>query len=498
MSLPSLAELFKEACEKYASNPALTMRIRYRMHAWTYRDLFRYAAGIAEALEAHGIKKGDHVLLWGQNSPYWVAAYFGTLLKGAIVVPIHKENTAEFIEKVARQTNAKIIFHQIGLVPPKADMVPILLEETEPADEVPEIELSAEDDAILMYTSGTTGIPKGVMLTHGNLASNLFALSQMAREERLFTEGARYLSILPLSHIFEQTVGMLFPLWSGGHVIYAPNLASSTILSLLREYKINRLMVVPEFLARIIRRIEEKGGIHFYTIPFIKKRFGGHLEWVACGGAALDPEIEKKWARLGIDLLQGYGLTETSPIISMNTPAKRRIGSVGKPIYDVWVKIAEDGEILVKGHSVFRGYFKNAEKTEESFDESGWFHTGDVARMDEEGYFVIVDRKKDQINTAGFKVWPREVEEVIYAHPAVKIVAVIGAEDSYRGEVVKACVVLKEEQRGRVSEAEIVSFCKERLTGYKVPRIVEFRDELPVTATGKMLRRVLRANANQS
>ena len=156
----------------------------------------------------------------------------------------------------------------------------------------------------------------------------------------------------------------------------------------------------------------------------------------------------------------------------------------------------ESGELVLRGPQVMKGYWNRPEETAQAM-AGGWFHTGDVARMDEDGYFVIVDRKKDQINTAGFKVWPREVEEVLYGHPAVRLAAVVGQPDAYRGEVVKACVVLKDEHRGRVSEAEIVAFCKERLTGYKVPRIVEFRDELPVSATGKMLRRVLRDEANQ-
>jgi long-chain acyl-CoA synthetase len=201
-------------------------------------------------------------------------------------------------------------------------------------------------------------------------------------------------------------------------------------------------------------------------------------------------------------LIEGYGLSETSPLTHANPIERARPGSIGIPLPDTDAKVVhletgadlpagEAGELLIRGPQVMKAYWNRPEETAQAMT-GGWFHTGDVARMDEDGYFVIVDRKKDQINTAGFKVWPREVEEVLYGHPAVKLVAVVGQPDAYRGEVVKACVVLKEAERGRVSEAELAAFCRERLTGYKVPRLIEFRDHLPVTAAGKTLRRLLR------
>ncbi|MEE8290523.1 MAG: AMP-binding protein, partial [Candidatus Tectomicrobia bacterium] len=201
-------------------------------------------------------------------------------------------------------------------------------------------------------------------------------------------------------------------------------------------------------------------------------------------------------------LIEGYGLSETSPLTHANPLHRAKAGSIGIPLPDTDAKVVdletgadlpaeEAGELVIRGPQVMKAYWNRPQETAQAM-AGGWFHTGDVARMDAEGYFIIVDRKKDLINTAGFKVWPREVEEVIYSHAAVRLVAVVGQTDTYRGEVVTAYVVLKDEQRGKVGEADIVAFCKERLAGYKVPRLVELRAELPVTATGKMLRRLLR------
>jgi len=207
-------------------------------------------------------------------------------------------------------------------------------------------------------------------------------------------------------------------------------------------------------------------------------------------------------------LIEGYGLTETSPLTHANPINRAKPGSIGVPLPDTDAKVVhletgadvsvgEVGELVIRGPQVMKGYWNRPDETARAM-AGGWLHTGDVARMDDEGYFVIVDRKKDQINTAGFKVWPREVEEVLYTHPGVRQVVVVGQPDAYRGEVVKACVVLKEEHRGRVSEAEIVAFCKQRLAGFKVPRIVEFHGELPVSAAGKLLRRALRGETTGS
>jgi len=220
--------------------------------------------------------------------------------------------------------------------------------------------------------------------------------------------------------------------------------------------------------------------------------------------APLPPSVKARFdALVGREVLvEGYGLTETSPLTHANPIDRARAGSIGVPLPDTDARIVDletgvdvdagaPGELLIRGPQVMRGYWDRPEATAETIRD-GWLRTGDIATMDADGYFAIVDRKKDMINTAGFKVWPREVEETLYAHPAVKLCAVIGAPDAYRGEIVKACIVLRDTERGRPTEAEIVAFCRERLSGYKVPRVVEFRDALPMTATGKMLRRELR------
>ena len=234
----------------------------------------------------------------------------------------------------------------------------------------------------------------------------------------------------------------------------------------------------------------------------IHAALGGRLQWAVSGGAPLARDIAEFFHAAGMPILEGYGLTETSPLTHANPIERAKAGSIGMPLPDTDARVVDlesgtdvepgaPGELLIRGPQVMKGYWQRAEATAETIRD-GWLRTGDVATMDGEGYFAIVDRKKDVINTAGFKVWPREVEEVLYAHPAIRLAAVVGVPDDYRGEAVKACVVLKDGPRAALSERDVIEFCRARLSAYKAPRTVEFRDALPVTAAGKMLRRELR------
>jgi long-chain acyl-CoA synthetase len=288
---------------------------------------------------------------------------------------------------------------------------------------------------------------------------------------------------------------MNVPLYAGATLIVLSRFRPASVAQAVERYHATRLFGVPTIFIALLNHEDSRRADY------------SSLRTCRTNAAPLPPSVKAAFDDLvGREvLIEGYGLTETSPLTHANPIHKAKPGSIGIPITDTDAKVVdletgvdlqagEPGEIVIRGPQVMQGYWNRPEETAAAM-AGGWFHTGDVARMDDDGYFFIVDRMKDQINTAGFKVWPHEVEEVIYTHPAVKMVAVIGVDDAYRGEAVKAFVVLKEEHRRRISEAELLAFCQERLMPYKVPRLVEFRDELPLSAAGKLLRRLLRNGA---
>lgn len=465
----TLVDIFQNSVKRYRDLPAVMMRPRYRLIRWTYGDLWNFAAGVAELLEKEGVKRGDPVLLWSPNSPYWVGAFFGILLRGGVVVPLHAENTPEFIQKVAAQTGAKIILKssQLKFVPAGVKTIDIdaLSLGQNPKPHTPYPIPPESDLAEIVYTSGTTGDPKGVMLTHENIVSNIEGLAKAIESG----PHDRFLSILPLSHMFEQVAGMLFPIFCGARIIYLPRVASGLITKTLREHRVTKLLAVPQFLDTVMKKIEvlaeEEGkGKSLararrlaWHLPFwlrrllfykVQARLGGRLTTVASGGAPLDPLLEKKWELLGVHLLQGYGLTETSPIASVNTHDRHRFGSIGKPLDKVEIKIAPDKEILVKGPNVFKGYYRNEAKTREAFTNGGpstelragpfgtWFKTGDMGEFDADGFLYIRGRKKYLIlGPGGQNVYPEDIEFELAKHPGVRDSAVVGIEKDHHTEI---------------------------------------------------------------
>jgi long-chain acyl-CoA synthetase len=285
---------------------------------------------------------------------------------------------------------------------------------------------------------------------------------------------------------------MNVPLYAGATILVFGRFKPVIVARAVERFQATRLFGVPTMFISLLNH-EESRRVDYSSLRACRTN-----------AAPLPASVKAAFDELvGHEvLIEGYGLTETSPLTHANPLHRAKPGSIGIPLPDTDAKVidletgadlpaGQTGELVIRGPQVMKAYWNRPEETSRAF-AGGWFHTGDVARMEEDGYFFIVDRKKDQINTAGFKVWPREVEEVLYGHPAVRLVAVIGEPDAYRGEIVKACVVLKDEHRGRVSEAELIAFCRRELAAYKTPRVVEFRDELPVSATGKVLRRRLR------
>lgn len=441
----TLGQFVKNVSLAYGAKTALVWRPRFRKLVYSYNKLYRYSLTLAAILAKNQIGKGDKVLIWAPNSPHWVAAFFATLIRGAVVVPISVENQPDFVKKIIAQTEAKLLI--------KSQFLPTIKTRTLIVEELEQFPISMtgsqtkigqNDLAEIVYTSGTTGDPKGVILTHQNILANVSSTLQVIP----LTDKDRSLSILPLSHMFEQVAGMLIPLSVGAQITYPAAINSIEVSKNMIEDKVTKLVAVPEFLKLIIKRIEgeaEKSGkkvllenlfkiakllpamwLRRILVRPILKKFGGQLDTIASGGAALDETIGQKWEALGIYVLQGYGTTETSPVVCANSYRGRKIASVGKPVPGVGVKIAKDGEILVKGISVTQGYFKNLQKTKESF-EGSWYKTGDLGKFDADGHLYILGRKKYLIVTeAGLNVYPEDLEFELNKEAAVADSTVVG------------------------------------------------------------------------
>ena len=503
-----LTEILEINAKKYPDKTALVMQMGYRTVSLSYQDVYEWSKKIAVFLERQGLQKGDKVLILAPNSPYWICVWWGSLLGGYAPVPLNIQSTSEMIRKIAEQTEARIIFKFLhfkqdlpqNLKVCEIDFLPEYLSNTD-ISKFRKTELLEEDIVELMYTSGTTGDPKGVILTHKNLYSNLDSFVKVMS----ISPDDRFLSILPLSHIYEQMAGFLLPFYSGCQIIYAHSPAA--IRDLLKENQIAIMAAVPEFLRIMMDKIETKaeeegkkkllekmlnfslkiGNKTIQKLIFhsIHKKFGGKLRIIASAGAPLDPLLEKKWSALGFDLFQGYGLTETSPVISCNSHKENRLGSVGKILPGVEVKIAADGEILVKGPNIFQGYFKNEEKTKESFTADGWFQTGDMGEMDKDNFLFIKGRKKYMIKGPGAQnVYPEDIEFELSRIPGVKDSCVVGLEKS-GGQVEVHAVLLGEDIK---DPEKIIEQANAKLTSYQ--QITNWsawpKEDFPRSATRKV------------
>ena len=504
----------------------------------SYEELYISSEKFAYILQRKfGVEKGDKVALYLPNTPQFVISYYGALKAGAVVTPASPLYTAEELSRQLNNSEAKVLVaidlftdnvekavkdsgvekvvytgiddYLPGVkafiyrtfmkkVKPKIDndvrfQFKKLLAETDGKAEKPDID-PKEDLAALMYTGGTTGIPKGAMLTHYNIYSNILQIDAWLFRGRKKQDV--FVGLLPWFHIYGQTAVMNFGIFSAGTIIVIPKLDIKDLLNSIQKYKANVFHGVPTLYAYLI------------NYPEISKYDLRSIEACISGAAPLPVSVAEKFEEItGGKLREGYGLTETSPVTHVNPIyGKYKFGSIGLPVpntlaaiadpeKDVFLPPGEVGELVVTGPQVMKGYYKMEEENRQVFFEKygyRWFRTGDMAKMDEEGYFYIVDRKKDLIKYKGYSVYPREIEEVLYRHEAVKEAAVIGVPHEEYGEVVKAFIVLKDEYKGRVSEEDIIKYAREHLAPYKVPKIVEFRDELPKSAVGKVLRRVLR------
>jgi long-chain acyl-CoA synthetase len=495
----------------------------------SYKKLKELSERLATALVDLGVKKGDVVALLIPNFPQFIISYYGILKAGAIVTAVSVLNTEhelayqlndsgaeiiiawdnqiEKIQKIKDKTRLRhVIITNVFDYSPMAPRNPPeisgtkqflnLLANTKPNP--PKFKSDVNDIACLQYTGGTTGLPKGAMLTHRNIVSNCVAVGIWGGDE--FRRGKEtILTNLPLFHIYGQTVCMNLHIYMGSTIALNPDARDQkSLFEVIKQTSPTMFPGVPTMYMRLL----ERDDLEDYAKDIRSIRVCN------TGAAAMPPEVLKEFEeRTGGIILEGYGMTEASPVVTTNPfIGERKIGSIGMPIPDTIVRIVdiddytkilplgESGELFVNGPQVMKGYWNKPEATADQIKD-GWLLTGDIGKMDEDGYFYIVDRKKDMINVSGFKVYPRELEDCLFEHEAVENAAVIGVPDPNLpgSERVKAYIVLKDGyQESEETEAEIKEFCREAVAPYKVPKFIEFRKELPETLVGKVLRKDLK------
>lgn len=513
----TLVDLVRISAQRYADNPALTMRRGYRTYTLTYQELYIMAKRIALFLADHGIEPGQNVILLASNSPLWVAIFFGVQLRGCRIVPLTVQSTAEFVKKTIEQTHARIVFKHLffkevlpdGVQIVDVDFIDELVAGYDHAAYQP-IAIDEDSIAQILYTSGTTGDPKGTQLTHRNLMSNTIAVAGIIQVQ---SGKDRALSILPLSHILEQTAGMLLPLYTGVEVVYAHSPA--VIAPLMHQHRITKMIAVPEFLnivrSRVLAQINGNQMAHwwFNTTRMLAEKISsmrirrilfwpvlrnfGCIDTFASGGAPLSAELERWWNSLGIHILQGYGLTETSPIVTLNSYDVHRFASVGRVLSGVHVRLTPDHEILVKGPNVFAGYYNNEQKTREAFTDDGWFKTGDIGEFDADGFLFLRGRKKYMIlGPGGQNVFPEDIEDAINKVPGVKDSTVLGIELPNGAVQIHAVLLLADagaKPENIIAQANASLSSYQHITAYSVWG----EDDFPRSATRKVKKEVVRA-----
>jgi long-chain acyl-CoA synthetase len=467
----------------------------------SYRELNQTANRLSSAFSAHGIKKGDRVALYLPNIPAFVFCYLAAVKIGAIAVSVNPMLKADELKYLLNDSGSALLCTVSDLLPnvrpedyPAVANVlvcegdsqgnPTMVDWAQAGSiDGRSAEMNPEDPAVLLYTSGTTGFPKGATLSHGNVVSNVWAAIHHAgyrRDDRLPL-------FLPLFHVFGQNFIMNAAFNACTTLILYRRFVPDMVLDSIARDKVTLFFAVPTIYISLLNMDLSK-----YDLSSLRYEFSA--------AATMPREISAQWTeRFGRSVYEGYGLTECSPFAAYNHDFRHKFGSVGTPVENFEVKIMDEednevplgkwGEICIKGPGVMSGYWNRPEETAVAL-RKGWLHSGDTGTMDDEGYIFIVDRVKDMINVAGFKVWPAEVEQFLYRHPAVKEIAVFGVPDPEKGETVKAAIVLKDGVT--CAQEEIVAFCREKVANYKVPRSMIFVEELPKSATGKILKRILR------
>ncbi len=487
----SLAHLLTDTAAQHGENTA----VKLDDVELTYQALDGASQLVAGLLASQGVQPGDRVGIMLPNVPYFPAVYYGVLRAGGVVVPMNPLLKGREVQFHLEDSGAKVLFawHDFaedggkGAEAAGAELVGVapgefekLLGEQEARPDI--VDRDDEDTAVILYTSGTTGTPKGAELTHSNLRRNVeaaTALFDMSPDDVVFGG-------LPFFHSFGQTCALNATISRGGTITLLPRFEPEKAFEVIQRDKVTILEGVPTMYSALINH------------PAGDACDTSSLRVCVSGGSALPGEVLRGFEeKFDAAILEGYGLSETSPVASFNHPDReRKPGSIGTPIEGVEMKVVDDdgneveqgepGEIVIRGHNVMKGYWGKAEATEEAIKD-GWFHSGDIATVDSDGYYFIVDRKKDLIIRGGYNVYPREIEEVLYEHPAVAEAAVVGVPHGELGEEVGAAVTLKEGES--VDEDTLRDFIKEQVAAYKYPRQIWFVDELPKGPTGKILKR---------
>jgi len=505
----TLAELVSDVAQRNGAKPAIIFADTRISYAELNTQIERGANGLA----ARGVAKEDRVALLVPNIPEFVVAYYAILRCGAIVVPINVLFKAEEITYILQDSEPKAFilfagfapqgFAAVEKAPSVSDVIVVgdlatrgmtsweALMNTSAPERLP-VKVMAGDIAAICYTSGTTGRCKGAMLTHRNFIANC---EQFSRTERgCAKESDVLLLVLPLFHIYAMNFGMNAYLRMGATIVLVRRFDALQVLEQIQKHRCGAFLGAPPMY------------ITWVNTPALGDYDLSSLRFACSGAAPLPIQVLDRFHTVtGVEISEGYGLTETSPVThSNNAAAVSKPGTVGPPIPGLEARLVDDedrdvppgepGEIICRGENITIGYWRNPKATAEAM-RNGWFHTGDIATIDEDGYYSIVDRKKDMINSGGFKVWPREVEEILFKHPAVREAAVVAMPHAHWGERPIAFIALKEGQAA--TQEELISYCKEHLASYKAPYLVTFRDELPKSATGKVLRRVLREETRQ-
>jgi long-chain acyl-CoA synthetase len=488
----NLASLLTESARRAPELPA----IRLGDAELSYGALDEQSARLATLLTEKGVEPGDRVGVMLPNVPEFPIAYYGVLRAGAVVVPMNVLLKRREIAFYLEDSGAKLVlaWHgfaaeaRAGAADAGAELIEVepesfasMLAEHEPTEGLDDTEEG--DTAVILYTSGTTGKPKGAELTHFNLFHNADVSSRKTCE---ITSGDVVLGALPLFHSFGQTVGMNASLKVGACLTLVPKFDPGEALATMQRDRVTHFYGVPTMFGALLHHPERES----YDTS--------SLRTCITGGASMPVEVLRGFEEaFGAIVLEGYGLSETSPVSSSNHPDKeRKPGSIGTPIEGVEMQVVDEndepvaqgevGEIVIRGHNIMKGYWQRPDATAEAM-RGGWFHSGDMARTDEDGCFYIVDRKKDMIIRGGYNVYPREVEEVLFEHPKIREAAVLGVPHDEWGEEIGAAVVLHEGEE--LSPEEVSAYVKERIAAYKYPRLVWFLDDLPKGPTGKILKR---------